>query len=85
MTMSELKSIETTLIKISVRTFYYVIAGVAVMVWMLAMVYYDLMASQKQLLVELKKSSQDVEYRIKDIAKDVSSLDHRIVLLENNK
>lgn len=82
MTMAEAKSIETTLIKISVRTLWFIASGLVIAVVYATMCYNDIMSSQAALLQAIKDQGKDTQFEIKDIRKDVYNLDQRLVKIE---
>lgn len=82
MTMPEAKSIEQQLVKISVRTLWFIVASVVVGVWVGAMFYSELKLTQQQILNEVTKTRLDFNYQIKDIQKDIQIHESRINQLE---
>lgn len=82
MTMNDVRSIEETLIKVSVRTLYFIGAALVVGTCFAVMLYASLVQGQEMILAEVKKNALERQYQILDIRKDVTSLDKRVAKLE---
>ena len=82
MTMAEVKSIEETLIKISVKTLYFIGAALVGSTFFVVILYTNIIASQEMILNEVKKNAVEQNWQIQDVRKDISNIDGRITRLE---
>lgn len=83
MTMSEAKSIETTLIKISVRSLWYLIGALLLGSGYAFTLYSDLKDTNTQIINRLERMEQATQYRIETNEKDIARIDVRVTKLEN--
>lgn len=87
--MAELKSVEQTLIKISLKTLYFIGGSLVMATFFAVMLYNDIMKGQEAILTEVKKNAIEREYEIQVlekedelIRKDIKAIDSRIAQME---
>jgi hypothetical protein len=92
MTMTEVKSIEETLIKISLKTLYFIGGSLVIATFVAVMLYRDIMKGQDDILAEVKKNATERMYEVKDIRrdseiqrKDIQDIDDRVARLETKE
>jgi peptidoglycan hydrolase CwlO-like protein len=78
MTMQERKSIEEQLIKISVRSFLMILGSVIVGVVAAVGMYTNIVNTQERILNEISKTRLDFQYEIKDVRKDIQTIQGQI-------
>lgn len=80
--MTEAKSIENTLIKISVRTAWYISAAVIAGSVLATLFYVDLRDGQKEVVNMIKLQNQSIDFQLQNVKKDITGITDRIVKLE---
>lgn len=83
MTMAEVKSIEETLIKISLKQLWFLVTFLIGGTVFAVMLYASIMQGQEAILAEVKKNAVERNYQIMDIRKDVESVKKDIAAFDN--
>lgn len=90
MTMAELKSVEETLIKISLKTLYFIGAALVGSTFFAVVLYKDIISGQEAILNEVKKNAVERNWQVQDlrredefIKKNISAIESRVARIEN--
>jgi len=80
--MTDQKSIEQALIKISLRSLYFLASALIVCTAFAVMLYGNIMDGQKDIIVEVRKNAAERVYQIEGLRKDLNGLENRVIKLE---
>lgn len=83
MTQEKSKSVEETLIKISLRQLWFLVVFLVGSSAFAVLLYADIMSSQKDILAEVKKNATERNYIFESVNKELGNHELRIVKLED--